>query len=78
MEVSHSCMDKALEKTLKEKLASFRKKVVPLWPLFKPGFVAERLGTALQKLLQRFESARNLLKALTECCEGFLLPSKPG
>ena len=24
------------------------------------GFLAERLGTALQKLLQRFESARNL------------------
>ncbi len=26
------------------------------------GFVAEWLGTALQKLLQRFESARNLQK----------------
>jgi hypothetical protein len=49
-----------VEKTLKEKLASFQKKVFPLWPLFKHGFVAERLGTALQKLLQRFESARNL------------------
>ena len=24
-----------VEKTLKEKLASFRKKVVPLWPLFE-------------------------------------------
>ena len=26
------------------------------------GSVAERLGRALQKLLQRFESARNLIK----------------
>jgi hypothetical protein len=29
---------------------------------FENGLVAERLGTALQKLLQRFESARDLRK----------------
>ncbi len=59
-----------MKKLLKEKLASFPKKVFPLWPLLKHGFVAERLGTALQKLLQRFESARNLLKALAASSVG--------
>ena len=33
--------------------------------------MAERLGTGLQNLLQRFDSAWHLSKALTDCCEGF-------
>jgi hypothetical protein len=38
------------------------KKAVSLHPVLRGtiGFLAERLGTALQKLLQRFESAGNL------------------
>ena len=36
--------------------------------------MAERLGTGLQNLLQRFDSAWHLLKALTDYCEGFFCP----
>lgn len=36
------------------------------------GFLAERLGTALQKLLQRFESAGNLTKIAAATTFGLL------
>ena len=37
--------------------------------------MAERLGTGLQNLLQRFDSAWHLKIALTEVCEGDFLMS---
>jgi hypothetical protein len=41
-------------------LLAAKKNPLSLCPLKNDGFVAERLGTGLQNLLQRFESARNL------------------
>lgn len=45
---------------------------------YKKGPVAEWLGSALQKLLQRFESARDLKQKASEISEAFFISSGLG
>lgn len=60
MEVLLSSMDKC-GKNIERKTCFVQEKSRSFVAAFlNDGFVAEWLGTALQKLLQRFESARNL------------------
>ena len=51
--------------------------IIFLWPL-KKGPVAEWLGSALQKLLQRFESARDLWKLYRILSKVLKTPVKSG